>query len=66
MAARDIRPLEIILTEAAAVVAPPVDSDPAVCCVCLKVRERLRDIQVIQHNIIINNTQFVYCESLTI
>ena len=45
MAARDIRPLEIILTDAAAVVAPPVDSDPAVCCVCLKVREKHRDIQ---------------------
>ena len=31
------------------VVAPPVDSEPAVCCVCLKVRERLRDIRFIQH-----------------
>ena len=37
VANRDLKPLETILTEAAAVIAPNVSSSFTVCIVCLKV-----------------------------
>ena len=37
MASRDIKPLEVILTDTPSVLGPPLGSDLVVCSLCLRV-----------------------------
>ena len=39
MASRDIKPLEVILTDTPCVLGPPLGSDLVVCSLCLRVSQ---------------------------
>ena len=42
MASRDIRPLEVILTDTPSVLGPALGSDMEVCSLCLRVSQDLK------------------------